>query len=329
MHSFTLFQALPFLVYPAVPNFLNTDKGYDLTTFPAPDSPLCLNRSDYHSAFICDPDSWLSREAFESVHLLFISSKMRMTHCLNHPNRLPCPDGNLSQQNSSNLESAHLVMVNKVTLVNASRCEKFPTEPFEEKNLEVEEVAYENLMRFATSLLHMWNSRDGPTCVVDILLMMVKEVVLCDRGSRLTLRNHQRPTLVVTVRGEDDKLFLGALKRLADENNRNVSLSSIPQRVENALVALEPLLETFRKSKRSRDSPESCPPSGRPNSNIPTWAITTIVVSLFLIVVCTFVGYLVNNRSQTLRICDPNPFTLIDFTRRKRKWRAGFGGGLI
>ncbi|CDW58102.1 hypothetical protein TTRE_0000640501 [Trichuris trichiura] len=247
MHLITLIQTFPFLLYPALPDVLSNDKGYDLTSFPAPNSPLCQTRSDIRSAFICDPDSWLSTEAFNSVHLLFTSSKIRMTHCLNHRNRLPCPDGNLSHLSFSNLESTHLVMVNKVTLVNASRCEKVATQSYEEKSLEVEEIAYENLMRFASSLLNTWNSRDSPTCLVDILLMMVKEVVLCDRGNRLTLRNHHRPTLVVTVRGENDRLLLGALKRLADENNRNASLSSVPQRVENALLALEPLLEAFRK----------------------------------------------------------------------------------
>uniref|UniRef100_A0A5S6QTJ9 Uncharacterized protein n=1 Tax=Trichuris muris TaxID=70415 RepID=A0A5S6QTJ9_TRIMR len=329
MHLFTLLKVLSLFAPPVVPNYLSNEEGYDLATFPDPESPSCLTRPDVQDGLICDPNRWLSKEAHISVHRLFVSSKMQLIHCFHRRNRLPCVQGNSSHPNPTDLQSAHFVMADKVSLVNVSLCDKSATQPLEDKNVEVEEIAYKELMRFSTSLLNKWNGRGCPACTVDILLMMVKEMVLCDRGTRLTLRNHRRPTLVVAIRGEDEGLFFGALKRLADENNRDISLSSIPQRVEKALLALEPVLRALRQFRRSNIPRELCPSVGRPNHNIPTWATTTILVCLLLIVICTFVGYLVNNRSQTLQICDPNPFSLIDFTRRKRKWRAGFGGGLI
>ncbi|KRZ57267.1 hypothetical protein T02_12279 [Trichinella nativa] len=309
----------------------NTHKiVYEQGTLPFPGDENCADIFDADSSFLCDVDQWLT-----------VAEASDLYYWLRSHNYITCFEASAHKSDCFHKSITHypslfVSMVDMIRLNNASDC--FPRKLSDQatpKRAELDSLANNGLFHFTSdSLEQFYADKEPPLCQVDIFLLLVKAVTLCDNGVWLTLRNHRKPMLGIALRLHGEQVLqeelTSSLKKLINTIVLNGSLLTTLDIIKTTLSALQPIINHAHE-QQTFPLPESpCSKDFKNGHHIPKWAMTTFIVSVVLILFCTFIGYFINSHARAPQFCDPNPFTLINFGRRNgRKWRAGFGGGLI
>ncbi|VDP15020.1 unnamed protein product [Soboliphyme baturini] len=288
------------------------------TTFPLPCNFVC-HHGYLDLPFACDPDRWLSQ--MEAIKLKEWIKNSQFGDCFSHGSFAP-GHSFIKRYNIA------LVMVDSIDTAGTAngRCQEIAEEEEESQSTtdnesnqgyDVDAIANRKAQKFASHLRWRY-STFREDCTTDVLLLYAKEVIMCQNGVKLTLRNENNPVVAISFSSEVEEIVQRE-KRRKKTNSLTTSLDLYKKKdspITYWIIYIYDQMDVILKVPSL--------------TVIPLWAKVVFILSAVLIVLCTTLGHLLNISGNNLKIFDPNPCLLINFRRKKsRKWRAGFGAGLI
>ncbi|KRZ33277.1 hypothetical protein T4B_9734 [Trichinella pseudospiralis] len=301
--------------------------------------------------FVCDLDHQLS---YTEAEILNRSLVKKFTHCFAQ---------NLTD---SSKYAMGILLTNQFVLDDVSRCNRSGSAI--QKNLslhshtggDMNKIAMDTLNRMANFLRQRWTHDKKSNCSTDILVLLVKEFILCYENELIIVEGTSlQPLTAVTFSQRlraiiSEQTALQVIKRhLNRQSTSNESYSTgmtvllkvlqgldelvTEKSVEHAII-LKSNNNDSNNNNNNNDNNNSIIKTTELKSTvqaaIPLWAIILFFVSIILTCLCAIVGHWINSDGQPW--CNLfqshssyRNVSLSAHAAGNQDWRAGFGGGLI
>ncbi|KRX92637.1 hypothetical protein T4E_9607 [Trichinella pseudospiralis] len=305
--------------------------------------------------FVCDLDHQLS---YTEAEILNRSLVKKFTHCFAQ---------NLTD---SSKYAMGILLTNQFVLDDVSRCNRSGSAI--QKNLslhshtggDMNKIAMDTLNRMANFLRQRWTHDKKSNCSTDILVLLVKEFILCYENELIIVEGTSlQPLTAVTFSQRlraiiSEQTALQVIKRhLNRQSTSNESYSTGMTVLLKVLQGLDELVteksveHAIILKSNNNDSNNNNNNNNNNNDNnnsiikttelkstvqaaIPLWAIILFFVSIILTCLCAIVGHWINSDGQPW--CNLfqshssyRNVSLSAHAAGNQDWRAGFGGGLI